>query len=501
MPEIDSYDAVVVGGGPAGIFAAYTLARTGQRTLLVEAGDPMLESLCPRIRVGLDGRLVRASERFRMQCPRCTCLTGLGGAAFHFDTNLGYPAALSRSKIELGGDGQVRAFSSLERTLSPFERAEQAVRDVFAVFREHGLDQCEHRDPSAAGWALPLGDTFAGADLSASQSITLSTALSVIENMVAAYLRAGGELRFQTRATRANRGAKTRFTVELESADGAAVEVGSRNIVVAVGKLGLAWVREIISRLGLAHERTSQVDVGVRMEGSRDRLAPLSAQCSNPKLAYLNRRGESVRTFCVCAGGRIMQYAFGNAVVLDGQHCLTRPTKRSNFGVVTTVRTPVGVDGTDYALDIAQRVTDRGGGRPVACTVAALRAGQPEDPSGGGDKLDTSLIDYRNESLATCLPAELVEDILGMVDRLNSVLPGMVDDSTVIAAPVIERLYPRLALSNHMESSEPGLYFVGDASSKIIGVTYGAATGVAAAEHIISQAAQPLSVARPTDRS
>src|SRR4051812_47216592 len=85
MAETGRYDAVVIGGGPSGIFAAYALAAANRRTVLLEAGRPMLESLCPKIKTTLNGRLVKGTERFALQCPRCTCLTGLGGAAFHFD--------------------------------------------------------------------------------------------------------------------------------------------------------------------------------------------------------------------------------------------------------------------------------------------------------------------------------------------------------------------------------------------------------------------------------
>ncbi len=485
----ESYDAVVIGGGPAGIFAAHRLASAGRRALLLEAGEPMLQSLCPRIKVNLNGRLVRANERFRMQCPRCTCLTGLGGAAFHFDTNLGYSGgALSRSKVELAPGGEVRTFSSLERTLSPFQRAEQAVREVFGTLYRHGLVAVAPAAPQTTE-AGTLEGQFVGADLSTSQSVTVDVALSVVESFMASFVEAGGEVRFLTRAICVDLGGPARFVVGTETADGSAAKVATDAVVVAVGKLGLPWVRSTIDRLGLGHCRSPQVDVGVRLEGDANRLAPLSAQCSNPKLAYLNGRGESVRTFCVCAGGRIMQYVFGDAVILDGQHCLTRPTLRSNFGIVTTMAVPAGVDGTDLALGIARAVTRVGGGRPVACTVGELRRGEV-----GSDAPDASLIDLTHASLTECLPAKLVEDVLEMVDRLNTAFPGMVDDSMVVAAPVIERIFPQLTLSGDMESSMSGLYFVGDSSSKIIGVTYGAATGLAAAAHILGK---PLSTSEP----
>ncbi|WP_020123041.1 FAD-dependent oxidoreductase [Streptomyces canus] len=486
MSDTERYDSVVIGGGPAGIFAAYTLARAGTRVLLLEAGGPMLGSLCPRVKVDLNGRLVRASERFRMQCPRCTCLTGLGGAAFHFDTSLGYPSALSRSKIEQSEDGEVRKFSSLERALGSLDGAEQAVREVFEELHRHGLNQHDTSGGPVVADTTSVNSHFDGIDLTVSQSITVDTALTVVESMMEALVEAGGEVRFHTRATRIGTAADPRFVVEAEQTDGTAVTLTADSVVVAVGKLGLPWVRNTIAELGLEHSAAAKVDVGVRLEGDRELLAPLSSQCSNPKLAFLNERGESVRTFCVCAGGRIMQYGFEDAVVLDGQHCLTRPTRRTNFGIVTTVRMPAGQDGTDFALELIRDVAQRGGGRPVACTVEELRAHYRGEPVTPATSLDTSLINYEHAALTECLPRTLVGDVLAMVDRLNAVFPGMIVPGAVVAAPVIERISPQMSLTPDMESSEPGLYFVGDSSAKIIGVTYGAATGTAAGRHIIA---------------
>ncbi len=479
-----TYETVVVGGGPAGIFASFFLARAGRSVLLLEAGGNMMDSLCPRVKVRLDGRLVREVERFRMQCPRCTCLTGLGGAAFHFDTNLGYTRSLSRSKVESDGSGGARTYSTLERVLSPFERAETALREVFGMLYELGLDRSEL--PPEHGEEMKTGEEFfANMDLSVSESITVDTSLEIVGNVLRLFAEEGGEVAFHTRATRVSRRPSSGFLVDTESPDGDRRRFESENVVVATGKLSLPWVQQMISELELAHTPATRIDIGVRLESAADDLAPLTAQCSNPKLSFLNDRGESVRTFCVCAGGRIMQYDFLDAVVLDGQHCVTSPTRRSNFGIVTTAAVPEGMDGTDYALSLARRVSEYGGGRPVACTVDELRSAVPPDDS--AEPLDTSLIDFRHGSLRECMPENLVDDILQMVDRLNAVYPGMVSGRSVVAAPVVERVFPQLELSGDMESSEPGLYFAGDSSSKIIGVTYGAATGVAAARAIVSQ--------------
>jgi hypothetical protein len=71
-----------------------------------------------------------------------------------------------------------------------------------------------------------------------------------------------------------------------------------------------------------------------------------------------------------------------------------------------------------------------------------------------------------------------------MVERLNRLFPGSVWAHSVIAAPVIERIVPDVELTTDLETSVPGLYLVGDCSSKIIGITYGAATGIAAARSL-----------------
>lgn len=478
-------DAVVIGAGPAGLFAAWRLASSGARVALLEAGSGMRASLCRKVGARMQGRTVRAAEKFRMQCHRCDCMTGLGGAAFHFDTNLGYVRGLSQSKIENDGRGGFRTYSGLERALGGFDRAARSVHEVYQLMYRFGLPPAEAEPPPVAGpppgagsegvsrGGIPAG--FALADEAVSQAITVDEALTVIDGLLADALAHGLDLCLKTRADAILRQRDGTWAVRAGVA-----EFRAPNVIIAVGKLGLPWVRSLLEQHAVAHRPSTRVDVGVRLEAPREITAPLTATCHNPKFTFLNDSAEPVRTFCVCDGGRIMQYAFLDTVVLDGQHCLTTPTGRTNFGIVTTVELPRGRDGTAYALEFARAVTRAGQGLPVVQPLLELLGGAPAATRPG-----TSLIHAHWTDLAAAIGPQRVADIAAMARRLEEVAPGLTGPDTVVAAPVIERLFPAIELSPDLESSAPGLYFVGDCSSKIIGVTYGASTGLSAAAAVL----------------
>lgn len=497
-PAPAAVETVVVGGGPAGMLCALELAGAGRSVALIEQGGRIAESLCPKVAAGMRAHRgnLRKAERYRDQCGRCTCLRGMGGAAMHFDSNLGYVRQLSRPKIEAGAEGGVVRFNALERLFGSLEEAEHLVAEGYATLARFGLAIPE---PSARDHgALVNPELFAHTDTADSLPAPLSRMLPVIGAMEDAFVAQGGHLLLRRRvseiAPREGRTASRdrRWIVEMEEGDGARTQIGADNVVLAVGKVAMPWVVELIETLGLRHAPAATVDIGVRLETRREDMAWMTRSCHYPKLTFLSPRGEAVRTFCVCAGGRLMQYEFAGAVILDGQHCIDDPTERTNFGILTTVRLPPGVDGAAYALSVARRVNHLARGGPLVQSYGDFVAGRPTE-SLDGAAVRSSLLRPALGDLNACLPAGVVEDIKDMAGRLNRASPGAVQPYALLAAPVVERAFPSLALSPRLEASRDGLYFAGDCSGKIIGITYGMATGMRAGRSILAAGAHAVS--------
>ena len=101
-----SYDLIIVGSGPAGIFTALELIKRGtkKKMLLIEKGKPVEKRHCPKAEVG-----------HCVNCkPSCAITTGFSGAGAFSDGKL----SLS---YEVGGDLPMLIGEDFARNLSTIQ--------------------------------------------------------------------------------------------------------------------------------------------------------------------------------------------------------------------------------------------------------------------------------------------------------------------------------------------------------------------------------------------
>ena len=87
--------------------------------------------------------------------------------------------------------------------------------------------------------------------------------------------------------------------------------------------------------------------------------------------------------------------------------------------------------------------------------------------------------------LAMALPSRIVLDLVEALDRLDTILPGVGAEGTLLYAPEIRYTDARYGVTPDLESSRPGFFVAGEGSGHARGVVYAAVTGVFAAHGVL----------------
>jgi len=73
------YDVIIVGSGPAGIFAAMECVQRGKKVLIIDKGRLIRERKCP---------IVEGTSKTCLNCSSCSIVSGWGGAGSASDGKL-----------------------------------------------------------------------------------------------------------------------------------------------------------------------------------------------------------------------------------------------------------------------------------------------------------------------------------------------------------------------------------------------------------------------------
>jgi len=96
-----------------------------------------------------------------------------------------------------------------------------------------------------------------------------------------------------------------------------------------------------------------------------------------------------------------------------------------------------------------------------------------------------SLKDVTPGDISMALPHRIVEDILEGLEKLDEVMPGINDGSTLLYAPEVKFRSSKVSTTSEMKTTLPGVYVAGDAAGLSGTITGAAATGIMAARGMV----------------
>jgi uncharacterized protein len=453
-------DVLIIGAGPAGLFAANELAGK-LNIVVVDKGRELNERKCVAL---LNGSCKR--------CLPCNITGGLGGAG-----------GLSDGKLNLRPDigGNLEEFVSNEEAWS-------IINEIDQVFLKHGASEELYapdeekispllREAAASGIKfIPIVQRHMGSDKT-----------PPIINSIKNELEDKGVL----------------FMLETEVLDiivddkvkGAKVKnikegnfiINCDYLLAAPGRIGAKWLSDQTDKLKIPVKH-NPVDVGVRVELPQIIMDEVTKINWDPKFRIITKTYDDfVRTFCVCNKGFVVEEVYDEFMGVNGHSMRDKISENTNFAFLVRVELTEPIENTsDYAFSIATIANTLGGGKPLLQRLGDLRKGRRST----WRRLERSNVVPTFDcvtpgDIAMALPHRVVVDIIEGLEALDKVLPGVASDSTLLYAPEIKLYAMRLEMNKNMKTRIAGLYAAGDGAGVSRGIVGAAATGIIAARDIM----------------
>jgi uncharacterized FAD-dependent dehydrogenase len=456
----NKYDVIIVGGGPAGIFAALELSQsTNLSILLLEKGRDLHLRRCPII----------GKNRSCPPCSPCDLVSGWGGAG-----------AFSDGKLTLSPQvgGQLEAYLGTEKVADLIRYVDNiylkfgASNEVYGAGTEVG--QLSQKAKKVGLRLIPAPIRHMGTE----------SCREVLRDMHK-YLADRIESQTDTAAVSLIR--QNGRIKGIQTDDGQRIE--SRYLIIAPGREGADWLLKEAARLGLTLHN-NPIDVGVRVEVPMTVLQELTDTLYEIKLEFYSPTfGDRIRTFCMCPAGEVTMETTGGldpVITVNGHSYAHRKTANTNFALlVSATFSPPFREPIAYGKYLA-RIANIISGGVIVQKWGDLSQGRISTSNSIGEgPVKPTLKSATPGDLGYVLPYRFLKGINEMLTAMDKLAPGVASPDTLLYGIEVKFYSSRLELTENLETEIPNLFAIGDGAGVSRGLIQAAASGVVAAREIV----------------
>lgn len=455
------YDVIIIGAGPAGIFAALEIVSSGKdiKVLMIEKGLDIDDRICPSA----------VKEVSCTACPECGLLCGWGGAGAFSD------GKLSLSK-EIGGN--------LARYTGE-EELQKLIDYTDGLYIKYGAPSTVYGGDMDKVNALRETADKNGLTLIPSKIRHIGTdrCPEVLKRMQSE-LDSKVDILFSKNVRK----------IVVENGRVVGVDAGNGNafysdfVLVAPGREGALWLERQAKMMGLSLLK-NPVDIGVRVELPAEVLEPLTRVIYEPKLIYHTRKfNDKIRTFCVNPYGEVVKEYVKGVWIVNGHSYANKKTVNTNFALLVSTHFTEPFDEPHLYGRYVARLANLLGKGVILQRLGDLQAGRRSNPSRiSRGRVKPSLTDAVPGDLSFALPHRYITDILDMLKVMDKIAPGVNSPHTLLYGVEVKFYSRQLKLGSSLETEIQNLFAIGDGAGVSRGLIQASASGIIAAREIIKR--------------
>lgn len=454
-----NYDIVIIGAGPAGLFAARELSLK-KSVLLIDAGVDLKEKECK----------VETTGVCKYCKPTCHIIGGFGGAQFFEGTKLSiYPA----------GSGLLNFLDDKKNINSLYDKVDEilenhgkrprpnaSVRDIETLkdeFKNQGIEMKYYNAQKVSKLRM--------------NKIAFSLKEELLSNNV--------EIRLNEQIKDITKNEDGTFTLETKEN-----KYMAQNILFAVGRIGSRQLTKLADKLGIEYEDEEQeMEIGVRIEMPYSVFNKIDNIHNDLKLKMKLEDGSELRTFCQDYKGFITKCVYnmtGDRLVssLDGHIIGTDEDGGTLSNVVNLavhhrfkVSFPI-----EQIYDIIDKMSVNK--KPIVQSMKNFMNNTNDENIFG---TNFSMPDVVEANINDYIPVETLKALKNFIKKIDKVLPGFADDKNTVYAPSFEMGWKKFILNKNFETNIDGIYIIGDATGHFRGAMQAMASGILCANAILKK--------------
>ena len=448
---------IIVGAGAAGLFAAHELisSKKDLEIIIIDMGKDVDKRHC-----------VVPDKLICVHCKPCNMLCGVGGAGTYSSGQLNLNPYIGGDLVELAGSE---------------DKAWALIKKIDNIFLDNGAPKKVYDPNEEEVKELKLKAGAEGIQFIPIRQRHIGTenAPKVINNIKSYLERNGVQFKLNTKVI------KLKNNSLITSNDN---EIIFDYCLLAPGRVGMYWLAKEMENLGI-NTKYEPVDIGIRIEVPSYIMNSICSIQRDPKFHVFTHTFDGfVRTFCTNHEGFVVQEVYEDGTVaVNGHSYISKRSKNTNFALLSRVSLTKPLEDTSmYGKSIVEAFSILGGGKPILQRLGDLKRGRRSTESKIiKNFVKPTLKNVTYGDISMVMPYRILTDLLEALKKLNDVLPGLDNDSTLLYAPEIKYSAKRIITNEYLETKINNLFVAGDGAGITRGIISAAVSGLIAANGIL----------------